>query len=79
MANYESLDEFLTGLDNYSGGWPAYQQRYSELSPNNRVVEMVEFDKLFENECRPSRDLGQYITMRRWMHDTHDLLQRGGR
>jgi hypothetical protein len=76
---YESLDEFFTELDNFHGGWPKYQQKFETYSADARIIELKAFDRLFENEHRPSRELGEYLARRRWMGDVHELCLRAGR
>jgi hypothetical protein len=79
MPAYSSLDEFMTELDNYHGGWEQYRDKFLRYEPNNRVIELTAFDKLLEQERQPTRQTAEYITKRRELGTIHDLLKPAGR
>ena len=76
---YWSLDEFMTEIDNYYGGWNAYREKFLSYPPNNRVIELSAYDKLLEAEHRPTRQTAEYITKRRELGDLDSMLRRVGR
>ena len=80
---YGSLDEFMTGLKNYGSDtddpWREYTTRFLKLDRAGRANELACYDDLLENEHRPTRELGEWITKRRELGDIDALLKRTGR
>jgi hypothetical protein len=41
---YDSLDDFLTSLENYHGGYSAYRDLFARSSAEARNAELIGFD-----------------------------------
>jgi hypothetical protein len=76
---YDDLDQFFTELNNFHGGYDAYRDRFVRASAEARAAELIGFDKLIENEHKPTREHAEWVTKRRQLGDLHNLLLRGGR
>jgi hypothetical protein len=76
---FESLSEFFTEIDTYHGGWDAYREKFLRYPEENRIIELTAYDKLLDNESRPTRETAEFITKRRILGDIHNLLKRAGR
>jgi hypothetical protein len=76
---YETLDEFLTDITNYHGGWDAYKEKFFGYAPNSRIIELSAYDQLLENEHKVTREHAEWITKGRELRDIHNLLLRAGK
>jgi hypothetical protein len=77
------LEEFFNGLERYNNEtgdpWAEYKNRFLKLEPAGRAHELACYDQLLAEECRPTRELGEWIAKRRELADIDALCKRGGK
>jgi hypothetical protein len=80
MSAYHSLGEFFSRMETYGSEtddpWSEYKTRFVKLDRAGRANELSCYDDLLENEHRPTRELGEWITKRRELGHLDNLLRR---
>jgi hypothetical protein len=82
MADDYRLHEIFDGLQKYMNDdvFDSFKTKeFFHYGPDMRIAVLTGWDRLMEQEIKPTRATAELISKRRELVDLHELLSRGGR
>jgi hypothetical protein len=79
MSDALTLEEEFAQIDR-NGGWDNYKLNYfAKLDKQQRATELGMFERMLQDEARPSRSWAGYLAKKRELDDLHKLFSDAGR